>query len=307
MKVYIPQYPEISAGGMIYRGYYNAWQSLGCEVVYYKSINEINDSDYIIMCVDNDMVINNNKFIEILNECKKMICFCNGSWAPTIFKTYCTQLTKEQIEIICKSDKFIAWSFTSNRYDKWGHDYYDKFNFNFLGLPLAYDNFTYKHIVDKEWEYDVCFVGAYVQNGNIPFKAQHIIEWIMSLESKGLKCGFFGMGDRKKITLEDEAKLLYNSKIALNVNDLYQILMGSDINERAFKSLGSNGFLITDYVKQSDILNLPCINCNNVNEFHQQIFQHLNADLSTVKEYNRKFMLDNHTYVNRVKDILNRI
>lgn len=315
-RILIRKYPFPSAGHFIYNGYANAFKSLGYDVerwdvdgnklVRHKKIDHLLDEkDYILMATDHDLSTMNTFGLldQVISNSRKIVCFVSGNWMPSPFGIrgcYTTVFSDSVIEKLNKEDKVLFWSFGEKK-DKWGHDFTPKFK-SVLILPLAFDNFTYLPIEDKNWEYDVCFVGQFVDNG-VAFKETHIKEWIMSLENMGLKCGFFGMLDRK-ISQEDESKLLYNSKISLNVHDQYQHLIGTDFNEREVKSIGSNGFLITDRVRQSEIYNLPAIRCDSSHQYHAEIFNKLNKDLSNTKKENRQFILDKHSYTERVKKLL---
>ena len=52
------------------------------------------------------------------------------------------------------------------------------------------------------------------------------------------------------------------SKISLNIHDAYQRTLGCDTNERTFKSLGLNGILISDKIKQLENI-FPNIKTSN--------------------------------------------
>ncbi len=301
MNVYIHKYERISAGGAIYQGYYNAWQHLGYEVKWYTSLSEINDSDYILMTIDHDVVGVWPKSLEVINNARRAFCFCNATWMPDKFNLvgyYVTVMPQDTIDILNKTGKVKWFGFGESR-DRYGHNFCSGFGEDVISAPLAFDNFTYLPIEDDKWKYDVCFVGGYVNNG-IFAKERYSREWIMNLEKENIKCGFFGM-DGRKLSIEDEVKLLYNSKIALNVHDEYQRLIGSDYNEREIKSIGINGFLITDSIWQSEKLKLPVIRCKTKEEFKNNVFKYLSVDNSVYKRYNRKWTCENHAYTCRVK------
>jgi hypothetical protein len=56
-----------------------------------------------------------------------------------------------------------------------------------------------------------------------------------AFKDSGLKMWIF-VG--KNLTHEQENKLLYNSKVAINIHDAYQRELRLDTNERTFKALG---------------------------------------------------------------------
>ena len=125
----------------------------------------------------------------------------------------------------------------------------------------------------------------------------HFVE----IKNSGLKAGVFV---NQNISIQDEANLLYNSKVSINIHDRYQHVLGSDINERTFKSLGLNGFLISDKVEimKSIFPNVPL--AETPQEMIQIIKKYCDQDLTEIKKQNRNMILENHTYINRVEQML---
>ena len=105
-------------------------------------------------------------------------------------------------------------------------------------------------------------------------------------------------------------KILYNSKIAINIHDTYQRKLGLDTNERTFKSLGLTGFMISDHVDELENLFPKVPTADNSKEYVKLINSYLGMaeshkeDLKQLKEYNRQHILNNHTYVHRVNRLL---
>lgn len=310
MNIIVRRYDKFTAGHSIYEGYNNAFSNLGYNVMRWEGSNInvlLKETNYILMCTDHDMneFDKRNILNDIIINSRKILCFVSGNWFPSHMNMkgyFTTILSDEQIKRFNNERKILYWSW-GNGIDRFGHNYCDKFN-KVISLPLAYDQFTYKYIKDEKWRFDVCICGKYIHNG-IEYKTAHMKDWVMSLEKTGLKCGFFGMEGRE-ISYEDEAKLIYNSRIALGLHDLYQnheCMLGLDFNERLPKSIGSNGFHISDYVWQAERLNMPVIMVDNKEEYHKKIFYYLDKDLDNIKKENREFMLKFHTYQCRVKEI----
>ena len=118
------------------------------------------------------------------------------------------------------------------------------------------------------------------------------------IKKLGLNCGIF---INKGLTHEQENKVLYNSKIAINIHDAYQRTLGLDVNERTFKSLGLTGFLISDYVRTMESLLPEVPLASTPEEMKDLILKYIDMDLSEIKDKNRKNILENHTYISRVK------
>ena len=112
-----------------------------------------------------------------------------------------------------------------------------------------------------------------------------------------IKTGIF---INRGLTHQQENKILSNSRISINIHDAYQRSLGYDTNERTFKSLGLNGFLISDKVSQLERLFPAVAVCNNPDDMCDLIKKNLQEDLTQVKHINRKYILEEHTYINRV-------
>ena len=131
-----------------------------------------------------------------------------------------------------------------------------------------------------------------------------MIDNFIEFKKSGLNCGFF---INKNLTHEQETGLLYNSKISLNIHDAYQRTLGCDTNERTFKSLGLNGILISDKIKQLENIFPNIKTSNDSSELVRITKEYLSLtekELNNIKEENRQNILDNHCYTNRVKQLL---
>ena len=96
--------------------------------------------------------------------------------------------------------------------------------------------------------------------------------------------------------------LLFNSKIALNIHDAYQQKLGLDTNERTFKSLGLTGFMISDHVDElGRLFDSPM--AKSPEDMLSLVEQYLSEDLNEIKNKNRDLILQNHTYLHRVRQL----
>ncbi len=93
----------------------------------------------------------------------------------------------------------------------------------------------------------------------------------------------------------------------MNIHDAYQRHLGTDTNERTFKSLGLNGCLVSDTVGQLNRL-FPdlktSLDSNELVEITKQYLSLTEAELKNIKEENTQNILDNHCYTNRVEELL---
>ena len=131
-----------------------------------------------------------------------------------------------------------------------------------------------------------------------------MIDVFSKFKDSGLKCGFF---IEKNLTHEQETELMSNSRVALNIHDAYQRTLGTDTNERTFKSLGLNGCLVSDTVGQLNRI-FPelktSLDSQEIVEITKQYVNLTERELDILKEEGRQNILDNHCYTNRVKSLL---
>jgi len=279
MKVYIKE-PVPGAGKWIYRGYFSAWQSLGYDVEYYKNIQEVKDRDCYIMAVDGDV---NRHTLPVLEGIKKVFLFSQPIYFPFPWGThpnFVTSCTTDEIKELNVLDNVHKWTFLDNS------EYYAEWQ-NLTTIPLAFDSINYKFKQDEKYAWDVCFIGGWADNGFNEKKKIMIDVFI-----------------NQNISHEEETLILSSSKIAINIHDAYQRLLGFDTSERTFKSLGLCGFLISDSIDQYKRLFPDNPTANTSEQMISHVLKYMSEDLSDIKEKNRKLILKEHTYLNRVKQMM---
>ena len=301
MIVYIPFHAG-GAGKWIYQGYFNAWKEEGYKPKYYNNISEIDtNSTYMLMATEGGINQENSTLLNlILSKASRVFMFTQPHTFPDPWGTHPNFVTKAStafVEMVNSMENVHLWSFakTSNL------DYWDKWKpINYI--PLAFDDIDYTFERKNLFKYDVCYVGGYANNG-FNEKAQLMIDYFSELYEQGINTD--GIFINKNISPEAEYEILSNSKICLNIHDKYQQVLGLDCNERTFKSLGLNGFLISDKVEcLSDFEDLNIIQVESPKEMAEQIKEYLDKDLSIIKDLNRSVILENHTYKNRVRSLL---
>ncbi len=298
MKIYLKHHPS-HAGKWIYEGYRRAWRAMGYDVVYFTNLKEISDSDdYYIMATDHDLK-DVDSCTAIANSTKSFV-FAQPNTFPDPWgrhPNFISGTPSTIIELINKLDNTILWTFSDDtRY----HVRWKEVN----TVPLAFDSIGYRPEPDTKFsQFDVCFVGGWANNG-FDEKRKIMIEIFSKFSSSGLKCGFFV---NKGLTHKQECDLIHNSRTALNIHDAYQRQLGYDTNERTFKSLGLNGALVSDTVAQLSNM-FPSVptslqSADLVREV-ERFLSMTESEILLIKNQNRQNVLQNHTYINRVEQLL---
>ena len=307
-KVYIPDHRGISGANIwIYEGYRKAWESLGYNTEYYntnskKSLETSADlQDYYIMATD--LFYEPFHSSDFILKAKKVFLFPQ----PTVFPkpwglhpNFISSLTPKIISEINEQENTKLWSFGEVRKVK--NEYFPLWK-DIETVPLAFDNVSYEYLEDDKYKFDVCFVGGRANNG-FDEKYKIMMNHFAAFKDSGLKCGIF-VG--RNLTHEQENKLLYNSKVAINIHDAYQRELRSDTNERTFKALGLTGVLVSDDEGQLERLFPDVKRTNDPKKMVTFVKEYVNMSpekLNSIKKENRKNVLENHTYINRVKKLL---
>jgi len=298
-KVYIKKYKS-GAGKWIYQGYHSAWQSLGYDVEYYQNLSHINpDEDYYVMASDADISSFN---INRIKDAEKSFVYVQPNRYPIPWGTHSNFVSECPVDIVRKLNSFnntYLWNFASS------FPYHTMWS-NVSSIPLAFDSINYKSFNKPPDRYlnDIVFIGGRANNG-FDEKIYIMKEMLDAFVQSGLRCAFYV--DRN-IFHDKENELLLTSKVSLNIHDAYQRQLGLDTNERTFKSIGINGLLVSDDVDQvTDIF--PNVHVSNdPKSLIAKVKEYCSFDDNTLlrmKRENIQNVLDNHTYVERVKEMLN--
>lgn len=298
-KIYIKRHPpEYGAGFWIYRGYASAWENEGYKVYFFDTLEEVNDNDYLVMTTDASVT---DKNIRVIEKSNKTFLYVQPSTFPDPwgkhpnFQSLCQPSTRSSLNNL---KNVVQWTYGDVT------EYHTLWN-DPKTFPLAFDHLNYKR-QEGEYLYDVCFVGGIANNGfneKISIMIEHLKAFKEEHDKSLLRCGFF-IG--KNLSHEQEEKILSCSKVCINIHDAYQRFLGLDTNERTFKTLGLNGALVSDSVSQLSRLFPDVLTSSDPKQMvaHvKEIIEKPKADLMQIKEYNRQNILDNHTYVCRVKQM----
>ena len=302
-KAYVPRHVG-AAGKWIYEGYLRAWRKLGYETIHYDMVDDIDpDGDSYVMAIDAD--IRNKAHLHKLKNSRKTFLYVQPNEFPSPWGTHPNFLCHcplENIESLNSMDNVHYWCFGNT--DKHHTLWKKKVSY----IPLAFDHIGYQPIKNKDLEYDVCYIGGWANNG-FNEKGKIMMTHFNEIKNSKFKINAY-IAINKNVSLQYEADLLFNSIISLNIHDKYQRVLGMDINERTFKSLGLTGFMISDHVDELKNLfpNVPT--ATNAKDYVKLITTYLGMaetnkdDLNQLKEARREQILNNHTYVHRVKQLL---
>jgi len=316
MKVYLPDYSS-HAGRWIYIGYQKAWQQLGYDIVvpppeapgngncvWFLDVPTTADllaEEYIMMAPDSIAHNLGAPFLEAAARSHKTFIFAQPNAFPSPWgdhPNFQCAASDETINALNQMDNVYLWTF-----GEVNPEYHHKWK-KVHTVPLAFDSVSYKPIKDENYsKYDVSFVGGWVNNG-FDEKRKIMMDIFIEFKKSGLNCGFFV---NRNLNHEQETAVLYNSKISLNIHDAYQRILGNDTNERTFKSIGLNGILISDKVKQLENI-LPNVKTSNepaeLVRFTKEYLSLTEKEINDIKEENRQDILDNHCYTHRVEQLL---
>jgi hypothetical protein len=314
MKVYTPNYRS-HAGKWIYTGFRSAWNELGYDVegfgpdpgrtetethrltadITYPKLEEAEGT--IIMTTDGCI---GPMHLARISKSHKTFVYAQPNKFPQPWGSHpnfsCLS-PPEVIDALNSMDNVYLWNFMD---DTSYHAHWKEVH----TLPLAYDSLNYAPVENDAFkEIDICFVGGWANNG-FDEKRRIMMKVFGAFMKSDLKCGFF---IEKNLSHEQECALLYNSKVSLNLHDAYQRKLGLDTNERTFKSLGLNGILVSDSVGQLNRL-FPDLHTSLEPEELVQITKDYlsltEQELNDIKNKNRQDILNNHTYIHRIEEML---
>jgi len=292
MKVYIKNH-TFGAGKWIYKGYAAAWKLLGYDVEFFNDLKELEGSGYYLMALDGEVTAETYPALE---RAAKTFLYVQPTHFPSPWGShpnFVSTCASNVIREINSASNVYKWTFTdvSEYHEEWE---------NVNTIPLAFDSINYLFKQEEKYAWDVCFVGGWADNG-FNEKKKIMIEHFSKFKDSGLRCGIF---INQNISHEEETLILSSSKIAINIHDAYQRFLGLDTNERTFKSLGLCGFLISDEIGQYKRLFPDNPTANTSEQMISLVLKYMSEDLSDIKKKNRKHILKEHTYLNRVKQMI---
>ena len=303
MKVYVYDYGS-HAGKWIYNAYGKAWAAKGFDVVRLptnKSISDIVDTSEEYMLMVADTAANGPECLKVVEKSHKTFLYVQPNVFPHPWGThpnFISLAAPETISGINELENVTLWTFGDDT-----HSYHTKWK-EVNSIPLAFDSVGYTRSVNEKYKkFDICFVGGWANNG-FDEKRKIMIDVFSKFKDSGLNCAFF---IEKNLSHEQETELISSSRVALNIHDAYQRCLGTDTNERTFKSLGLNGCLVSDTVGQLNRM-FPdlktSLDSSEIVQITQQYLSLTEKELEDIKEQNIQNILENHCYTNRVESLL---
>ena len=298
MKIYIKDHPS-HAGKWIYRGYFSAWSFLKYEPVFYNSLDIVEEQSYMIMSTDSSVSLED---LDTISKSEKSFIFVQPNCFPDPWgkhPNFYSCCNDEIIDSLNEMTNVTLWTFLDAK-----DEYYKKWD-NVYTIPLAYDSLNYSKNIENKYNFDVCFIGGIANNGfNEKYKIMY--DHFDVLRNSNLQCGIF---INKNLSHQEENDIICTSRVTLNIHDAYQRELGLDTNERTFKSLGLNGCLVSDKVNQISRI-FPHIQMSSDPSEMLNIVQHyisMRSDqLQEIKDNNRQLISKDHTYIERVREILKK-
>jgi hypothetical protein len=182
-----------------------------------------------------------------------------------------------------------------------------------VSLPLACDATVYVAEGaaggDEFDAVDLAFVGGYW-----PYKARQFDRYLKPYQTRLTVYGYTAWpyaGYCGPLAVHREPALYRQARLSPSINEPHVELMGTDLNERAFKVMGSGGLTITDVVPAyrewftQDELLVP----RSLAEFHDLVHTLWRDEgmASTFRERGRQAVLERHTYSHRAQQVLDLV
>lgn len=188
----------------------------------------------------------------------------------------------------------------------------ERLGINIHGVMNAADTTIYKKLNDKNNRFncDIGFVGGYWSYKSRTLEP--LLGRLCNDEINNLNIKIFGHGWNVpqflgSLDFSEDNLLFNNAKICPNISEEHSYIF-PDYIERLFKVPAAGGFLISDNVFKLDEIykfkQVPTF--TNYKEMKELIYFYLKNDelRNTVKEMQEKCVLKNHTYFDRVSDML---
>lgn len=308
MKVYIKK-PSIQGAWLwILEGFKNAWQYKGYDTYYFDNLDELeNDNNNIIMIFDWDLHLKNDLHLKIFQNSYKTYLFVQPNNFPNpwgLHPNFISCLDQKYIHKLNSINNIKKWTILlQNKQD----NYFSLWEQPIETIHFAYDSITYEKLknFNKSLQFDLAYIGSWANNG-FDEKKQIMLSYFTELKKAGFNCGFF---INKKLNIQQEASILFSSKMGFNVHDNYARTLKLDLNERCFKTLGINGMSASDMPQLINKI-LPTANIIThdntvelVNKIKLYLEKYSNSDIQEMKNNNIDVILKNHTYLNRIEQM----
>ncbi len=332
---------SIYAGRTIYHGYQNAFMDLGHE---FLTLTADDDLQSIMDEFEPQIFITalnsyNLRFLDLQvikrQREKGLKVFVNTPFWNSPFSCLrineCQSLSKNKEHVnLIRSGDFGDFYFNSlEQGDMRMEGFQSETGNSYYTIPLAADKMLMRHDFNEVFKSDLAYIGTYLPAKRIFFK-EYVLplrqmydlriygqDWTRIDRALGFaqKVGqYFNIHGlrtllKPKLELADEARIYSSSKICINVHEQYQKDFGGDCNERTFKIPLCGGFEITDDV--SAIRKYFCedemVIATGKRDWYEKIDFYMRHpdERAKIAERGKRRVLSDHTYHNRVMQIIN--
>lgn len=329
---------SVYAGRFIYEGYKNAFEDAGHA---FKPFTSKEDLNYVLESFKPNIFISglnryNLKYLDLAlirkyRDEKGMVFFNQvPAWRGqnSQFVGKGLESDPELVELIktgLAGDIFFHWLEQDSPYME---GFSDETGQSFETILLAADTSRFFPDFDESYKADISYVGSYLNDKKqfinthlIPLKKKYNVrtygsDWnfndrLIGYIQKGGQ--YLNIGPLKelreiKLPLDDERKVYTSSTISLNIHENHQRRDGSDFNERTFKIIASGGFEICDNVSilRKYFTEKELVIAEDTNDWFDKIDYYIRNPERRIPiiEAGRKRVLKDHTYTNRVDQII---
>lgn len=336
-----PSIHSIYAGRTIHNGYRNAFLELGHEFRFLTADDKFSE---VMQSYRPDIFITASHFYyqryldnALLNECRKEGLFVFvwiDSWESGINATRINEApslknNKRVLEMITRNTLGDAYLSGIEQSDERMVGFEKEMGVTYSTVPLAADHTVIYPEFSDNYVADISYIGTY-----LPQKRHFFKEWVFPLKEKydlrlygqdwtyiSRISGWLQKGgqlfnvpglrslQKPKLDLADERKIYNSSIISINIHEDFQRRCGGDCNERTFKVPLAGGFEVSDDVsciRKYFKADKELVIAENKSDWYEKIdyyIRHPEKRVSII-EAGRRRVLENHTYVCRVKQMM---
>lgn len=338
---HIPFVNTVYAGRTIYAGYKHAFEDMGHTFVTLTASDDLPElyekfKPHILITALNPYYLKylDLQLIRKYRDRGLKVFFNTPFWNSPISKTRINEPSslsknKDYINLIRSGNFGDVYYNICEPGDKRMVGFEETTGYKCHTISLAADRIILKNEFDNQFQADISYVGTY-----LPAKRRFFKQYVFPLKNKynlklygqdwTLKDRLLGWTQKfgqyfnipylkiiqkPKLKLEDEPKIYSSSTVCINVHEDYQKQFGGDCNERTFKIPLCGGFEITDdvacirrYFKDGEEIVIAA----DKNDWFEKINYYIkNPDKRlSIIEAGRKKVLAEHTYHNRVEQII---
>ena len=330
----LPSLQTVYAARFVYEGLKNAFIDLGHKFRAYTSDDNLKE---ILATYQPDVFFYSLNFYHLkfinLNLLKKyrkkgLIVFCQIRAWQYLDYVGGLKYDKKQVDLIKRGLAGDIFWHCFEQDEPLMEGFTKETGYKFKTIHQAADKIIYYHDYDKNLVCDLAYVGSF-----LPAKSQFMKKNVLPLKDKydlriygsdwtfWSRClgkvqkfgQYFNIDFLKRmrkihLSLNGERKLYSSAKICLNVHEEQVKKYDCEINERTFKIMACGGFELCDNVKllQKFFTEKELVIAEDSKDWFEKIDYYLKhpKERKIIAEAGRKKVLAEHTYHNRVRQII---